>query len=192
VRGRTLRLALRDFESRYGPTLLILDNRPVAIVPIRRPYADDLLRTSQQRHLLPLPEAAIRNERLYLSSPRTLRVLVPGSVLMFYESVGRERGRGAVIACARVVRNALREAATVSPELARRGVLTTQEIAGLSTTGTTALIYFDQLMRLTRPVCLGRLRDLGCVDRANLVTARRIPTSAALSILEEGKPSVTL
>jgi hypothetical protein len=50
----------------------------------------------------------------------------------------------------------------------------------------------NQLMRLQNPIGLMRLRTLGCSDGTNFVTARRIDHTVALSIIEEGKPSVSL
>jgi hypothetical protein len=70
--------------------------------------------------------------------------------------------------------------------------LSSGEVHGLSTTNKTGLTYFNQLMRLERPIGLSRLRALGCADRANFVTARQIDENAALSIIEEGEPSVRL
>lgn len=185
-------IPLQDFEAHFGPVILMLAGRPVAVIPIQRTYADQLLSTANQASFLPPPEAAVRHEKLYLSSPRTLSVLTPGTLILFYESIGNSGGRGAIIAVAQIVRTAVREATAVDFGETRRGVLSSEEIGSLSVSGRTALTFFNQLMRFDKPIGLSRLRALGCVDGANFVTARRIDEAAALTIIEEGKPSVRL
>lgn len=190
--GAVQEMQLLDFEAHFGPVILMLPGRPVAVVPIQRAYADQLLSTAHQASLFPRLEAAVRHERLYLSSPRTLSTLSAGTIMLFYESIGNDGGRGAIIAAAQVVRSATREATALDSGETRRGVLGPEEIASLSASSKTALTFFDQLMRFERPVGLSRLRALGCADGANFVTARRIDEAAGVSIIEEGRPSVRL
>lgn len=185
-------MELLEFETHFGPVILMLSGRPVTVVPIQRTYADQLLSTANQASLFPRLEAAVRHERLYLSNPRTLSALAAGTILLFYESIGNEDGRGAIIAAAQVVRTAIREVTSLCSEDTRRGVLGPGEIASLSASSKTALTFFNQLMRFEKPVNLSRLRALGCADGANFVTARRIHEAAAVSIIEEGRPSVRL
>lgn len=185
-------IPLLEFEAHCGPAIFMLTGRPVTIVPIQRPYADQLLSTGMQSSLFPLAEAAVRNEKLYLSSPRTLAVLSPGTVILFYESIGNSRGRGAIVAAATVVRTAIRTTTAIDSGVARRGVLSPTEIGTLSVSDSTALTFFSQLMRFESPVILSRLRALGCVDGANLVTARQIDGAAAMTVIEEGRPSAKL
>ncbi len=186
------RLQLSAFEVRFGPVILFLPGRPVAVVPIQRAFADELLGTSRQFSLLPQPEASMWRERLYLCSPRALAVLAAGTIVLFYESEGQNNGRGAIVAIAQVVRTAIRNKSGLDEKMIRRGVLTTQGIDHLSVTRETALIYFSQLMPLTDPVPKNRLRTLGCMDGANFVTARQIGEDAAWAIIEQGKPNVRL
>jgi hypothetical protein len=183
---------LLEFEARCGPAILMLAGRPVSIVPIQRTYADQLLSTGTQSSLFPLAEAAVRHEKLYLSSPRTLAVLSPGTVIMFYESIGNNRGRGAIVAVATVVRTAIRATKALDSGIARRGVLSSVEIGARSVSDSIALTFFSQLMRFESPVVLSRLRALGCADGANLVTARQVDGAAAMTVIEEGRPSAKL
>jgi hypothetical protein len=185
-------MELLDFETHFGPVILMLTGRPVVVVPIQRAYADQLLSTANQASLFPRLEAAVRHERLYLSSPRTLSVLSAGTIILFYESIGNEGGRGAIVAAAQIVRTAIRESTILDLGETRRGVLSPEEIGSLSASTRTALTFFNQLLRFEKPVGLSRLRALGCVDGANFVTARRIDEGAAVSIIEEGKASVRL
>jgi predicted nucleic acid-binding protein len=185
-------LPLSAFEPRFGPTIAFLPDRPSVVVPIQRTFADQLLGTAQQLSFLPRAEASMWQERLYLCSPRALAVLAAGSTIFFYESRGKNEGRGAVVAVAQIVRTAVRKKAVLDAAMTRRGVLTTDEIADLSATEETALVYFSQLMPLKRPIPMSRLRALGCMDAANFVTARHIEERAAWAIIEEGQPNVRL
>ncbi len=185
-------IRLREFEARFGPVIMLLPGRKVVVVPIQRSYADQLLSTAHQHSLFPRPEASVLGEKLYISSPRTLSVLEAGAVILFYESIGTDGGRGAIVAAAQITRTAIREKKALDPGTTRRGVLTSGEVLSLSVTENTGLTFFDQLMRLENPISLTRLRALGCADGANFVTARQIDESAALSIIEEGKPSARM
>lgn len=191
--GRELQqVHLSDFETSFAPVILYLPDRPVVVVPIQRPYADQLLDTSEQLSLLPRPEASLWRERLYLCSPRALSVLSAGTIILFYESKGQNDGRGAIVAIAQIVRTAIRKKNLLDAAMTRKGVLSSAEISTLSVTEDSALVYFDQLFRFERPVAMSRLRELKCMDGANFVTARQIKASAALAIIEEGQPSVRL
>jgi hypothetical protein len=132
------------------------------------------------------------HEKLYVGSPRTLAAVTSGTIIFFYESQRQRRGRGAIVAVAQVVRTALRKNAVLDPAMTRRGVLTAEDIAVLSTTEDKALIYFSQLMPLRHPVNKDHLRALGCMDGANYVTARLIGENAACAIIEAGQPHARL
>jgi predicted nucleic acid-binding protein len=183
---------LREFETRFGPIIMMLPGRPVIVVPIQRAWADMLLSTARQHLLFPPPEASVLGEKLYLSSPRTLSVITAGAIIFFYESIGADNGRGAIIAAAQVTRTAIQETAKLDSGTTRRGVLTSDEVNSVSAYDKTGLTFFNQLMWLENPITLSRLRELGCADGANFVTARQIDENAALSIIEEGKPNVRL
>jgi predicted nucleic acid-binding protein/GNAT superfamily N-acetyltransferase len=185
-------LPLLAFEVQFGPVVALLPERPIAVIPIRRAFADQLLGTADQLSLLPKTEASMWHEKLYIGSPRTLAAVTSGAIIFFYESQQQRRGRGAVVAVAQVVRTALRRNAVLDRAMTRRGVLTAEDIATLSTTEDRALIYFSQLMPLRHAVGKDQLRALGCMDGANYVTARLIGEDAACAIIEAGQPYVRL
>jgi GNAT superfamily N-acetyltransferase/predicted nucleic acid-binding protein len=185
-------IPLSEFEAVFGPVILLLPGRPIVVVPIQRNYADRLLNTGYQHSLFPKPEASVVGEKLYLSSPRTLSVLTDGAIMLFYESMGTDGGRGAIIAAAQISRTAIRETASLNTGTTRRGVLSVEEVQSVSVDNKTGLTFFNQLFRFESPVSLSRLRALGCADGANFVTARRIDETSASTIIEEGKPSVRL
>ncbi|HUZ96767.1 MAG TPA: GNAT family N-acetyltransferase [Edaphobacter sp.] len=185
-------ISLQEFESHFGPAILVIPKRPVVVVPIQRPYADQLLDTAKQRPLFPAPEASVLGEKLYVSTPRALSVLVPGAVILFYESIGSNSGRGAAIAAAQITRTAVKENSEIGIETSRRGVLSSEEVRNMSSRNKVGLTFFNQLFRFECPVELSRLRELGCADGTNFVTARQIEEATGSIIIEEGKGSVRL
>jgi hypothetical protein len=100
-----------------------------------------------------------------------------------------DSGRGAIVAAATVTRTAIKETTEIGTETTKLGVLSSDEVQTVSSTGKTGLTFFSQLFRFKNPVSLSRLNELGCVDGAKFVTARNIVFEAASVIMEEGKPS---
>jgi len=180
------------FEAKFGPVIVMLPERPVAVIPIRRAFADLLLDTADQLSLLPKSEASMWHEKLYVGSPRVLAAITAGTVVLFYESHQQCKGRGAIVAVAKVVRTALRKNVVLDPAMIRRGVLSAEDIGALGTAKDKALIFFSQLMPLRHPVDKNDLRAMGCMDGANYVTARLIREDAACAIMEAGQPHVRL
>ena len=184
--GCNIEIPIRDLESLVSPVLFVFQSRDGVIVPIRRVFADDLLGASPQLSLLALPEAGLLRERAYFSSPRNLSLLAEGSPMVFYES-GAEGGRASAIAVARIVNTHLMLKRDVSPSVRRRGVVEATTLEHLSTSATVAATTFDNIMPFKRPVPFRRLREIGCVDRANLVTARRLSGEHLTHILRESE-----
>jgi GNAT superfamily N-acetyltransferase/predicted nucleic acid-binding protein len=185
--GACLRLPLHELEDLVSPALLIIPERPAAIVPIKPAYAAQLLDTSAQRQLFPKKEASLLFRRAYFSAARTLRTLSPGTILLFYESKARS-GSGSVVACARAISNSIEPPQDVSRSVRRRGVLDDESLQRIGGSGATCVTVFDTVIRFSEPVCLERLREIGCVDRSNLVTSRRITYAQMGMILTDGKP----
>jgi GNAT superfamily N-acetyltransferase/predicted nucleic acid-binding protein len=172
-------------EGLLSPTLIVGPGRGGTVVPIRWRYAEQLLQASPQLLLAPSREASLFSDRVYFSSARNVRVLSSGTPLLFYES-GGGGGRAAVTAVARVTGSEVHSKADVSAELLRHGVLDSQDLVDLMASGFVAVTTFDNVMAFERPVRLDRLRQIGCVDGSNLVTARPITHEQLVTILEEG------
>jgi GNAT superfamily N-acetyltransferase/predicted nucleic acid-binding protein len=189
--GRLIPVPLAQAANRFGPALFVLPGRPFAVVPIRGRYSAELLNISDQKSLLPRCEALLRTERVYYSSPRGSGPLSVGTIVLFYESRA-QKGRGALVACARVVGRALKLTSDVSKELQSRGVLQPHEIADVGRTGKVSVTYFDNIFLFRKPITLRRLRAMGCGDPTNFVTARPIPTEKAIAVLTEGQPHVSM
>lgn len=176
---------LNDLEKLLGPTLIILPGRPGNIVPIRRMFADQLLGASPQLSLLPRREAILLSERVYFSASRNATLLRAGMPLLFYES-GRAGGCASVTACARVVQTQILKKTDVSAHLLRHGVLETEDLEHLTATDSTCVTTFDNIMIMDTPVRLERLREMGCVDPANLISTKPITHEQLVDVLKEG------
>ena len=68
----------------------------------------------------------------------------------------------------------------------RHGVLESDDLGGLTASGSVAVTAFDNVIPFERPVALDRLRQLGCVDGSNLVCARQLAHEQLESVLREG------
>jgi GNAT superfamily N-acetyltransferase/predicted nucleic acid-binding protein len=183
--GISRSVKLSDLEKLLSPTLIILPNRFGNIVPIRRVFADQLLGASRQLSLLPRREASLFSERIYFSASRNASLFKAGMPLLFYES-GRAGGSASVTACARIVQTKVLKKTDISSHLLRHGVLESDDLEQLSATDSMCVTTFDNIMHLDNLVPLDRLRELGCVDAANLVCPRQISDHQLVSILKEG------
>lgn len=187
-RGTTLSIPLHELEELVGPALLLLNNRPAAIIPIRAKYAERLLGTSAQRALF-CYEARLLPTRTYYSQIATLPVLGQGTILCFYESK-TGGGSGSLIACARSVENWIGVPETESDSVKRGGVLGTKELNVIAKKDRCCITRFDMVMKFRNPVPLDRLRELGCDDGSSFVTSKRISHQQLTSLIDEGQPYV--
>lgn len=154
-------------------------------MPIRRVYAAELIGGAKQLSLLVSPEAVLLRERVYFSHPRTAGVLIRGIPVLFYESA-RKGGSASVIAAARVVRTEVASKDGANQELLRRGVLDRKILKKICLSETVVATTIDNIMLFRNPVRLERLRIIGAIDGANLVTARPLRAEQMIQIVEEG------
>ncbi|MCX6592824.1 MAG: GNAT family N-acetyltransferase [Acidobacteria bacterium] len=187
--GIPLSITLGEFEELVSPAIIAVPGRPGAIVPIRHQFSTELLVASTQRALFPALEAAFRGRRAYFCSPRALSALSPGSLLFFYESL-KGGGRGAVIACARSVETFVRPKADVQTGVRARGVLANHQFDEMTRSRDIGVVLFDSVLRFKKAIDLGGLRQMGCADRSNVVTARRIDSRQVLALIAQGEPCV--
>ncbi|MCY4584465.1 MAG: GNAT family N-acetyltransferase [Bryobacterales bacterium] len=187
-RGTALSIPLHEFEELVGPALLLLNNRPGAIIPIRAEYAERLLGTSDQRALF-CYEARLLSTRTYYSQIATLPVLRQGTILCFYESK-KGGGRGLLIACARSVENWIGVPEMEADSVRRGGVLGGNESDVIAGKDRCCITRFDMVMKFKNPVTLDRLRELGCDDGSSFVTSKRISHQQLISLIDEGQPYV--
>lgn len=153
------------------------------MVPITRVFAEDLLGTDDQFSLLELPEARFISRRTYFNTTRANRTMTRGAAIAFYES-SRRSGRGAVVAVGRIIDVTAVPVDSVPERLQRGAVVENPKI--FTKSGRVLATTFDNLIVLKTPVTLARLRQIGCVSKANFVSATRISAKHLQAILEAG------
>jgi ribosomal protein S18 acetylase RimI-like enzyme/predicted nucleic acid-binding protein len=183
--GRKL-VSLEDLETALSPVLFLLESRIATIVPIRPEFAAQLLGTSQQTSLLPTQGAQLFHERVYYSRSGNARLLPHGSPVVFYESGKGRQGRSAAIALARVLRTELEVKKEVCLHDFEHGVLDANGLESISSRDKLAVTTFDNVIPLKFPVSLRRLRGMGCVGGANLISATRLDAEQFAAIVQEG------
>jgi GNAT superfamily N-acetyltransferase/predicted nucleic acid-binding protein len=184
--GRAANLPLASLESMTSPGLFLLKGRPVAVVPIRRTWAEDLVGGSQLS-LLPKREAAFRSRRVYFASVRNQHILVKGRPIILYES-GKDGGRGAAIAIARVASAEAVPKARAPDSLLRAAVVRGGDLQNLVKGTTVLAVWFDNIMRFEHPVSFQRMKGLGLADPTNLVKSHMLEFETAVKILDAGRP----
>ncbi|WP_310538886.1 GNAT family N-acetyltransferase [Phenylobacterium sp.] len=184
--GRAATLPLASLESLAAPGLFLLKDRPVAVVPIRRAWAEDLV-GGPQLSFLPKPEAAFRSRRVYFASVRNQHILVKGRLIILYES-GKDGGRGAAIAVARVASAEAVPKAHAPDSLMRAAVVRGGDLQDLVKGTTVLAVWFDNIMRFENPVSFHRMKALGLVDPTNLIKSHMLKFETAVKILDAGRP----
>jgi hypothetical protein len=92
----------------------------------------------------------------------------------------------AVTAVARVTRKYLMAKDSASRLLSEKAVLDDETVKNMGRGAQVVVTEFEDLILLDRPVPLQHLRKLGCVDGANLVTARSLSSTDFIEILRAG------
>lgn len=181
--GTSLAVKMPALEAALGPTIIAWPGRDAVIVPIAKPFADDLLGSADQFALFGRPSAAFLGLRTYLNSPRTSHLMRPGLPILFYESK-RTGGRAAVVAAARIVDTTVTPKEQVPSEFLRRAVV--EDLDPLSASSDVLVTSFDNLIRFPNLVTLDALREIGAVGSANLQMATALPSAMPAKILDRG------
>jgi hypothetical protein len=186
--GTTHQLDAETLEDLLGPTVIIWPGREGVVVPIRKPYADELLGTSSQANFsfIHNKDASFLSKRAYINSPRSVKLMRPGSPILFYESKRDGYGRGAAVAVARIVSSIVVAKSQVDPKSDRRLVIDNAE--EFSATDDVLLTTFENLIPFARPVSLKKLKEFNSAGRANLVSAVPLSSDQMTSILDCGWP----
>jgi GNAT superfamily N-acetyltransferase len=178
-------ITLTKLERYLSPAIFSLDGRDVTIVTVRRKYSDLLINTSMQSSFLPTDAVSIFHRRVYYSSIRNMRLLQGGNVVLFYES-GKDGGRSAIIAIARVCESIKIPKSDISIAIAKQGVLNSKEIEALSKKPFIAATVFENVMCFPQPIGFKFLQAIGAADGANLVAAKPITVEQLELIVKEG------
>lgn len=143
-----------------------------------------LLGHSKQGSLLPAPTSNLFQERHFLSGPHTFNHLRRGTLVLFYES-NHPRGRGELVAIARVRRSYLKDVAALEASDLRQSVLSEETVSEIGRAAMKTVTVFDNVFALPTPISLGRLQSLGCGRPNDLITTRPISDTQFQAILAE-------
>jgi predicted nucleic acid-binding protein/ribosomal protein S18 acetylase RimI-like enzyme len=181
--GDNIEVGLFELETLLSPTVFALPKRKAVVVPITRSFAADLLGTDLQYSFLEVPEAHFLSRRTYFNTTRATRSMIRGEAIAFYES-SRGKGRGAIVAVGRIV-DVTSIAVRNAPEALRRGAVV-DDLGTLTKSKRVLATTFDNLVVLRNPVPLRKLRQIGCVTKANFVSATPISAKHLTAIVEAG------
>ena len=179
----SLTLSLFDYETFISPGYLLGPGRGAVIVPIRETYSDELLPPTRRQGLLfSQSEAAFRLERAYFLRAGMHKRLRRGTIVVFYVS----RPRHQAVALGRVTFSATLTKTRALLNMTRQGVLTEAEIhQRTNDRDEIAVFTFDNVLPFVHSVDFQILKDMACVDGANLVTAQAISGESVGHIVEE-------
>jgi GNAT superfamily N-acetyltransferase/predicted nucleic acid-binding protein len=179
--------SLASFEVAYGPLVLLLSGRPAAIVPIWESHAVELLSLERrQLDLLPGTEAQLHIERAYFGKVGFERSFARDGIVIFYVS-GTRGGRKAAVGLARITYAAKIPEVKARTEFGRYGVLDSQIIEEMaSASGEIGVFGFDSVHLFRTEISYERLRSMGCIGGANLVTVQKLTESQLERIVEAG------
>lgn len=183
--GGSRSITFHDLESALSPTVMVLPGRNAALVPIQAAFAEELLDTSQQLSLMGMTGARLFHQRTYISAKKNARVLRKGTAVVFYES-GKGNGRSCAIAIARVLHSAIVAKRELASAQNRHVVLAPEEINEITKSDDAAATTFDNVIEFRIPVPLKTLRNTGCIDATNLISARSITQKQLATIVNEG------
>ena len=176
-------MSLFDFETFISPGLLITPRRGAVIVSIQERYADELLpEASNQRLLVSHHDAAFRLERAYFLKAGMHAFFPRGQLVVFYIS----RPRSQAVALSRVTYSETLTKTQAMLRLIRQGVLSEDEIRRRANDRNEITVFtFDNLLRFPQSIDFSRLKEMGCISDANLVTAEKISDVAVRRIVKE-------
>lgn len=183
---RDIEMTLAEIERALSPVLFLFRGRGGVIVPIQEQYARELLGSSPQLSMWAPPEAILRRERVYISAPSTLRRMTPGTPMLFYESLDGN-GRGCVVALARITDSRAVSKMEALGKVKQRGVLDDRTLEQRSVGEEVTETSFDNIFLFKSPVALKRLRQLGCADGSNLISAKTISFDRLAQVVKEGR-----
>lgn len=182
--GNKRHITLDALESLLSPALFCLPGRPAVITPVQRNFSEPLLGHSKQSSLLPLRTASLFQDRHYMSSPQTLKHFKRGTLILFYEST-KQKGRGEIVAIARVRQAFLKSCETFDDSDFTQSVLTATSLPNIGKSNMKTVTVFDNIYPLPNPVPLKSLQRIGCGKPTDLITTHPISDAQLQEILRE-------
>ena len=183
--GSEIILSLMGLEYMLSPALLIRPDQRGVIVPIARRYSELLFGDNKQFSLAvdDDKDATFFSSRAYVNTPRAANSMRPGSPILFYES-RRNGGTGGIVAIGRIVETEITSKEGISDDSLRRVVV--DGVDNVSSTGDVLVTKFSDIFKLPQPVLFRWLKENGCVDGTNLITARVVSGEMVQMIVDRG------
>jgi ribosomal protein S18 acetylase RimI-like enzyme len=175
---------LERIETLLSPALFCFPGRPAVITPIKHKYAKLLLAHSPQGSLLPSPASNLFQDRHFINGPNAFNQLKRGTLMLFYES-NPPRGKGELVAIARVRRSYLKDSAALEDRDLKQSVLNQETMADIGRAEMKTVTVFDNVFALPVPISLSRLQQLDCGRPNDLITTRAIGDTQLQEILAE-------
>lgn len=181
--GESIEVSLDDLDALLCPTLLITPTTSGVLVPIKKSFADELLGTSKQEKFkfLENKDASFVSTRGYVNSPNRATFFRPDTPILFYESLG-SGGRGAVVAMARIRDSLVMGKKSIGNAVQQ--TLVVDDFDSVSNSSKVLVTTFDNLLRFPKVSPLSKLREIGAIDGANLVSARAIDAHQIDAVLQ--------
>ena len=179
-------LSLFDFESLISPGILNHDSRSCTLVPIRNPYANDLLGdTAPQASLFSTRASLLMLEKAYFRSPGRAQYMQKGTLVAFYVS-----GRGGsqeIIGVGRVTYSEIRNIEDIDPSLSRQGVIEQIELKNIAdNSGNIHVFTFDNFKKLPHPISFKHAKKIDLISAANLATIEKLMNDKLSLLFEVG------
>lgn len=173
-----------DFESIISPGLMLNCGREATIIPIKIAYSRHLIgQMDGQADMFETDHAESRLERAYFMNPRSIGRFSPGQPIIFYVSK-TGGGPGAAIGMARVTSAQRRFADSIGVGLLRQGILTFDAVRQCADRdGNVGVLTFDCFLHFPAPVDHSRLRNIGAINEANLVTSQKLENGEFVAVL---------
>lgn len=181
--GNQAHVSLDSLETLLAPALLCLPGRPAVITPVQRRFSEILLGHSTQSSLLPRAAVSTYYERHYFCHPRNLHFFKRGTLIFFYEST-KQRGRGELIAVARVRQAYLKPVTNLADDL-EQSVLTEENISEIGSSSIKTVTVFDNIFHIANGVPLAFLQRIGCGRPNDLISTHSITDAQLQEILHE-------
>lgn len=175
---------LFKFESIISPGVILHEDRNCLILPIKEPYANDLLgNMTLQRSLLPSKNTSLLLEKAYFRKPSKASYFKKGNLIAFY--VSGNNSSQEIVGIARITYTDILTLDQVNLKIHRQGVLSKEELnTMLNKNGKLHVLTFDNFKEFPQKISFKKARELKLISAANLVTVEKIPFTKLKILLE--------
>lgn len=183
IEGKDLLLNPFVFEILFSPVILMCPGREGVMVPIKQRFAS-LINADIQLPMFMNPQSTIRAERAYFASPKAIKVIKKGVLLVFYVSGSDKGGRMEAVGICRVTASGVYNREVAVRHFKAQGVYTDEDIKALG--DDVGVFTFDRYTPFDRPIPYDKLLKMECISKANIVSSQRLTPDQLTRIVKEG------